>query len=176
MDHRERERLSSWRVSKRGGNVETFRNVAKVDRSSPRYIIELFSRGRFDSTPGIRDENSTRWPIPSFIDRLERLQSIHETWEYLNFQLLHSSTSVCTVTFFIATTCSFLSYRDRERREWIYVTCMRWRKGDFGILISNCLIGENGIFRDENRTILKIHSQTGTERISSLSTFLQIPP
>lgn len=46
----------------------------------------------------------------------------------------------------------------------------------FGILISNCLIGENGIFRDENRTIFKIHTQTGTERISSLSTFLQIPP
>lgn len=44
------ERLSSWRVSKRGGNA------AKVDRSSPRYIIELFSCGRFDSTPGIRDE------------------------------------------------------------------------------------------------------------------------
>lgn len=68
-----------------------------------------------------------------------------------------------------------VSYRERER-EWIYVTCMRSRKGDFGILISNRLIGENGIFRDENRTIFKIHSQTGTERISSLSTFLQIPP
>lgn len=103
--------------------METFRNVAKVDRSSPRYIIELFSCGRFDSTPGIRDENSTRWPIPSFIDRLERLQSIHETWEYLNFQLLDSLTSVCTVTFFIATTCSlrFLIERERKRMDIRYM-------------------------------------------------------
>lgn len=89
--------------------------MAKVDRSSPRYIIELFSRGRFDSTPRIRAENSTPRPIPSFIDRSTRIV-VHETWEYLNFQLLHTSTSVCTVTFFIATTCSLsVSYREKEK-------------------------------------------------------------